>query len=322
MVPLRVANIDAKVGEAGRNITRCYSLSDRPDSSSYRITVKRMGPPAGRPELPPGVCSTHFLDRVREGDTLKVKAPSGQFFMDTDASVPAVFIAGGIGITPMISMLRWCAAEQPKRTLRLFYGVRSGAEQVFRPLLNELAQSLPDFKLHVLYSCPGTEDILGRDYQQAGHIDIELLRASLSPDRHQFYVCGPPNMMASLVPALRQWGVKDEDIHSEAFGPASARPVGSTTNEPTSDAATSFEVRLKRSGRTLVWDGQDANLLDFAERQGVSVDAGCRSGSCGSCDTLLVSGTVQYSGKPDYEFADGHCLLCVAKPQSALVLEL
>ena len=103
-------------GPAGaRTITRCYSLSDRPDPTGYRITVKRMPPPAAQPGLPPGVSSGHFHDQVREGDVLQVKAPSGHFFIDADASVPAVFIAGGIGITPMMSMLRWCAQQRRPR---------------------------------------------------------------------------------------------------------------------------------------------------------------------------------------------------------------
>jgi ferredoxin len=63
------------------------------------------------------------------------------------------------------------------------------------------------------------------------------------------------------------------------------------------------------------------NLLDFAERNGLAVDSGCRSGSCGACQTRLLSGVVTYADKPDHEIPKGHCLLCVGKPQSALVLD-
>jgi ferredoxin len=95
----------------------------------------------------------------------------------------------------------------------------------------------------------------------------------------------------------------------------------SATNEPIGLSAVALDIRFNRSGRTLVWNGQDNNLLDFAERQGVPVESGCRSGSCGSCETKLISGTVTYAEKPDYDIADGHCLLCVGKPQTPLVLE-
>lgn len=312
---------DGMSGSAERELTRCYSLSDRPDSARYRITVKRALPPTGRPSLPAGVCSSHFHERVHEGDVLRVKAPAGRFFIDPDATVPAVFIAGGIGITPMLSMLRWCMAEQPERSLRLYYGVRNGADHAFKPMLAELAATHPAFKLHVVYSSPEPGDTLGRDHQHTGIIDIALLRNSLPHGRHQFYVCGPPPMMQSLVPALREWGVDEPDIHFEAFGPATVQPATLACKAPLAATPTAIEIRFDRSGRTLAWDGQDANLLDFAERHGVAVDSGCRTGSCGACETKLVCGSVSYAETPDYVIANGHCLLCVGKPQSALVVE-
>jgi ferredoxin len=93
------------------------------------------------------------------------------------------------------------------------------------------------------------------------------------------------------------------------------------SSEPAAATSQAFDVRFSRSGRTLVWDGQDANLLDFADRHDLAVDSGCRSGSCGACETRLVSGTVDYADRPDHDIAKGHCLLCVGKPRSALVLE-
>ena len=304
-----------------RSITRCYSLSDRPDPAGWRITVKRVPPPADRPELPPGLSSNHFHDRVQEGDVLLVKAPAGHFHIDAQTSLPVVLIAGGIGITPMMSMLRWCVAEQPTRPVHLYYGVRNQADHAFKATLEELAASHPALRLHVVYSSPQPGDVPGRDFQHAGRVDVDLLRRSLPHGRHQFYVCGPPAMMQSLVPALRDWGVQAGDIHFEAFGPATVRPATPTTHEPPSDAATALEVRFSRTGRTLAWSGQDANLLDFAERHDLALDSGCRSGSCGACQTRLLSGVVTYAEPPDHDIAKGHCLLCVGKPQSALVLE-
>ena len=304
-----------------RGLIRCYSLSDRPDPASYRITIKRIPSPPGRPDLPPGVSSAHFHDRVHEGDIIKVRAPSGHFHIDPDITVSAVLISGGIGITPMMSMLRWCMVAQPGRPLHLFYGVRNSTDHAFRQSLGEMAAMHPALKLHMVYSNPGPGDVSGHDFQHAGHIDLDLLRSSLPPGRHQFYVCGPPPMMKSLVPALREWGVEEGDIHFEAFGPSSVQASGTATEEPGAAPSSSWTVRLTRSGRTLNWDGQDANLLDFTERHGVAVESGCRSGSCGTCETRLASGTVTYLDKPDYDIAAGHCLLCVGKPVSALVLD-
>jgi ferredoxin-NADP reductase len=318
---VQVGDVAPGSPSAAPALTRCYSLSDRPDPGGYRITVKRALPPADRPGLPPGAASGHLHAHVQAGSVLKVRAPAGRFFIDSDASVPAVFVAGGIGITPMMSMLRWCLAEQPGRPLYLFYGVRSRADHAFKPVLQALALAHPRFSLHVAYSHAVAGDVLGHGCQHAGRIDLALLRSNLPHGRHQFYICGPPPLMQSLVPALRDWGVRAGDIHFEAFGPATLQPPTPAMIGPLAAAVTSFDVRFSRSGRTLVWDGQDANLLDFAERHGVAVESGCRVGSCGSCQTRLGSGHVVYADPPDHDIAAGHCLLCVGRPQSALVLE-
>jgi len=86
-------------------VTRCYSLSDSPNPQYYRVTIKRVPPPPKSPELPPGVSSNHFHSNVNEGDILDVKAPSGNFHIDVEAQSPMVLIGGGIGVTPMLSMV-------------------------------------------------------------------------------------------------------------------------------------------------------------------------------------------------------------------------
>ena len=302
-----------------RKAVRCYSLSDRPGPKNFRVTIKRIGAPADRPDLPPGIASSHLHDKVHEGDLIRVKAPAGAFFIDLDATVPAVFIAGGIGITPMMSMLSWALVEQPGRTLHLFYGVRHGGKLAFKLPLEDVARAHPNFHLHIVFSRPRPDDLLGRDFHVTGHIDVDLLRRSLTQGRHQFYVCGPAPMMASIVPALAAWGVSPADIHYELFGPASLRSGAVDRQVPAVEAP--IDVQFRRSGRTLAWDGRDSSLLDFAERNNIIVDSGCRLGTCGSCETKLVSGTVHYAAVPDHEVAPGYCLLCVGTPQSDLVLE-
>ena len=307
-----------------RTVTRCDSLSDRPESSHYRITVKRVAPPAQRPELPSGASSSYLHDRVQVGDVLRIKAPAGRFFIDANSDLPVVMVAGGIGVTPMMSMLRWCLAEQSRRTVHLYYGVRRGSEQVFKQTLESLAATHPNFHLNVVQSDPAPDDVPGHDGQHVGRIDVDLLRRTLPHGRHQFYVCGPPAMMASVVPALGEWGVGAQDIHFESFGPASVPSLraGSPLDAPPDvGAVATVDVQFRRSGRTLTWSGQDGNLLDFAERRGIAVESGCRSGSCGSCEVRLVSGRVRYASPPDHEVASGCCLMGVGVPDSALVIE-
>lgn len=301
-----------------RTVTRCYSLSDRPDPARYRVTIKRVPAPGDHPEFAPGLSSNHFHDNVRVGEILHVKAPAGHFFIDPDPNVPVVLIGGGIGITPMMSMLGWCLDQQPRRTVHLYYGLRNGGEHAFKQVLQDMAARHAPLRLNIVYSRPGQADVEGRDFQHRGHVDVDLLRRTLPHGRHQFYVCGPAAMMETLVPALAAWGVPLPDIRFEAFGPASVKLPGAT-EAPAPMAA--LDVRFQRSRRTLSWDGRDPSLLDFAERHGIAVESGCRSGGCGSCETRLVEGTVQYDSAPDHDVAPGHCLLCVGRPSSAVVLE-
>jgi ferredoxin-NADP reductase len=136
-------SIDDAATGAARTITRCYSLSDRPDPAHYRVTIKRIAAPPDMPDVAPGLSSNHFHDRVHEGDVLRIKAPSGHFFIDPDPVVPAVLVGGGIGIAPMMSMLHWCMAEQPARAIHLYYGVRCSHDHAFKRTLQELAESHP-----------------------------------------------------------------------------------------------------------------------------------------------------------------------------------
>lgn len=303
------------------SVVRCYSLSDQPTPNTYRVTIKRALSPAKQPALPPGVCSSHFHDYVKVGDTLRVKAPAGRFFIDPDASVPAVLIGGGIGITPMMSMLAWCLAHQPERTVHLYAGARCSDEQAFLQPLQALAQAHPLLHLHLVYSNPGETSPVAAvpALQHTGRVDIDLLKKTLPHGRHQFYVCGPPPMMEALVPALVNWGVPKTDIHFEAFGPATVRLEPDAPKRVLAESA-ALSIQFNGAGRTLAWTGQDDSLLDFAERQGVLMESGCRSGSCGSCQTRLLSGTVHYANPPDFDITSGHCLPCVATPQSNLVV--
>ncbi len=301
-----------------KTITRCYSLSDKPGSQNYRISVKRVPAPANQPGMSPGRASNHLHDHVVAGDIVAIRAPSGQFHIGAGSDEPAVLIAGGIGITPLLSMLLWCLEHQPTRTVHLYHGVRNSHEQPFKTLLESLAKQHAGLHVDIVYSTPLPDDEKGKDYQHAGHVDVDLLRRTLPHGQHQFYICGPAPMMEALVPGLAEWGVLPSNIHYEAFGPAS---IHATPITPEAALATPVEVTFQKTGRTLAWDGRDENLLEFAERNGIPVDAGCRAGSCGSCQTRLVSGTVKYRDKPEFEVAPGHCLLCVGRPDSTLVLQ-
>lgn len=305
---------------AGEALVRCYSLSDSPAADHYRITVKRVqAPPAAGTAgtLPPGRASSFLHDRIGVGSLLQVRAPVGHFCLD-GSDDPLVLLAGGIGITPLLSMLAWSLERQPGREVWLFYGVRNGREVVRRAQLEALAEKHPNFHLHLCFSAPLPQEMPGRDYRHRGRIELPLLRLELPLAPAHFYLCGPTAMLESLVPALEDWGVPDERIHFEAFGPASVRRKAP---QPPGESAAGLVVSFVRSGKEVRWQPEAGNLLAFAEANGVRIDSGCRAGGCGTCQTKIVAGEVAYRQAPDFDPQPGSCLPCVCTPKTHLSLE-
>jgi ferredoxin-NADP reductase len=309
-------------------VIRCYSLSDAPQSNSYRISVKRAPAPAGK-QFPPGISSNYFHDHVEVGSQLQVRAPAGHFHLDR-SDAPVVLIGGGIGITPMLSMLNCCLSEQPGREVWLFYGVRNRAELVMQAQLQALAEQHRSFHLHLCLSDPQRGEL---DEHQSGavryhqnRVDVTLLRRLLPLKPYHFYICGPTRMLQSLVPALEDWGVPDGRIHFEAFGPASiprknsASAIRATSQRE--DKGDAVLVTFAKSGKRETWEPSMGSLLNFAEDHGIVVSSGCRAGGCGSCQTSISAGEVAYLQSPDFDPEPGSCLLCVCTPKTAVSLEL
>ena len=188
--------------------------------------------------------------------------------------------------------------------------------------LTALSEKHANFRLHVCYSAPSPEDVEGRDYQHRGRVDVTLLRLTLSLKPYQFYVCGPRPMMETLVPGLRDWGVPEQNIHYEAFGPASLAPpeTDRTAAEDVAAVPEGVTVTFAKSGTSVAWDGNSESLLDLAEKNGIDVTSGCRAGSCGSCQTPIEEGEVDYAHAPDFDPDPGCCLLCVSRPRQNLTL--
>jgi ferredoxin-NADP reductase len=301
-------------------IIRCYSLSDAPRPDYYRVSIKRVPAPVGG-AVPPGRSSNFFHDHIAVGSHLQVRAPAGHFYIDRSAA-PVVLIGGGIGITPMLSMLSWSLAEQAGREVWLFYGVRNSREPVMKNQLEALAAAHPNFHWRLCFSDPLPEDVAGRDFHHAGRVDVALLRTQLPLKPYHFYICGPTPMMESLVTALEDWGVPDPHIHFEAFGPASIKRRSAMVGAPLSEAtASSIVVNFAKSGKQLAWQPASGSLLEFAEAHGIPVNSGCRAGGCGTCQTTIRSGEVAYLQAPDYDPEPGTCLLCTCTPKTSVALE-
>jgi ferredoxin-NADP reductase len=297
-------------GEVKR-VVRCYSLSDRPQADAYRISVKRE---------PEGLVSNHLHERIQAGDTLMVRAPSGHFHLIEEPPLPLALIAGGIGITPMLSILLSLLEQGSDREIWLFYGVRNGREVIMHDQLLALADYHPQLHLYLCYSRPDASDRPGIDYQHAGHVDIPLLQSALKLSRYQFYVCGSGAMMESIVPGLESIGIPPGDIHYEAFGPATLNRAGENSASTARESGERWQVTFSHGGRWVAWNGRHDSLLTMAEAEGLEVESGCRAGSCGSCQSRIAKGEVEYSQDPIADVEPGHCLLCISRPKSDLEL--
>jgi ferredoxin-NADP reductase len=307
-------------------VMRCYSLSDSPNPEYYRVSIKAVPPPRDKPDVPPGLSSNFFHNSINEGDILDVKAPGGHFYLDTSKHTPVVLIGGGIGLTPVLSMMNHIARSGSTRETHFFYGVRNRTEHVMKEHLEQMAQEHENITLHICYSDATDSDAVGRDYQHGERVGVDLFKRILPSSNYEYYFCGPPPMMNSLFEGLREWGVPEAHINYEAFGPATvqkkkeADTAGDKAPAAT-DASSNIEVTFNKAGKTVKWDPSIGSLLDFAEENGVEIDFGCRAGNCGTCITAIKSGDVEYLSEPGEKPESGSCLACVSVPKGPLVLD-
>lgn len=303
-------------------LIRCYSLSDSPHQKEYyRVTIKKEKSPPDKPELPPGAGSSFFTDTVKEGDILNVKAPTGHFFLDMAKTNPIVLLAGGVGITPMLSMANAIAASGSKREVYFFFGVRNVREHIHKAELEKLAAENDNIHLHIAYSKPSEKDVKEKDFHSEGRVGIELLKEILPSNNFEYFLCGSGAFMKSLTDGLEAWGVPDKDVHFEAFGPATVKKKTVAPSPSETVHLQKVNVTFARSNKTVRWEPALENLLEFAKAQGVKIDSGCCAGSCGSCVVAIKSGDVDYLKKPDATPEAGSCFTCVCRPKNDLVLD-
>lgn len=291
-------------------LMRAYTLSVAPSENFYRISVKR-----------DGVVSRYLHDHLHTGDTLEARAPAGDFTIDASEPRPAVLLAAGVGITPMLAMLRHLiyegARKQRLRPTFLFQSARSKAE---RPFVRELDQLLVAahgaMKLvRVLSQTADAEPDV--DYDFAGRIDMALLSQVLPFNDYDFYLCGPPQFTQALYDGLRALNIADDRIHAEAFGPSSLQRTDDVVAEakPLLPVATqSVPVTFMDSLKEARWTPDAGSLLELAEARGLSPAYSCRAGHCGSCKTKLLQGAVTYPTPPSAQVADDEVLICCARP--------
>ncbi|MGE8098884.1 pyridoxamine 5'-phosphate oxidase family protein [Pseudomonas fluorescens] len=304
---------------------RTYSLSSAPSDEFFRISVKR-----------DGLVSSHLHEGIQVGDLIEVRAPQGHFTVAANEQRPLVLLAAGVGITPLLSMLRE-VVYQGRRTRRtrpswLFQSSRSLADQPFRAELDRLLDGT-DGAVRVVRLLSQPEDQVreGEDFDLAGRIDLALLKTILlveDYDQLDFVLCGPSSFTQGLYDDLRGLDIRDQRIHAETFGPSTLRrqpdPEVVVIEQPPA-ATTPVAVMFQRSAVDARWQPGSGSLLELAESRGLRPEFSCRGGSCGTCKTRLIDGQVTYPQPPAELPGAGEVLICCAVPaegQQPLVLDL
>ncbi|MEK6481519.1 NO-inducible flavohemoprotein [Catalinimonas sp. 4WD22] len=200
-------------------VLRNYSLSDSPDKDYYRVSIKLEPGVTDPEEYPMGVASNYFHDHLQEGSVVPVHIPTGNFFLNKELSLPVVLISGGVGQTPLMSMLNTLVAEDSKRAVWYIHGTRNGKEHAFKDHVKSIDQQYDHINSYICYERPGPNDVLGEDYDAKGMINLDLIQKLLPGKEADFYFCGPQVFMRMLYQSLTAWGVPEERIHFEFFGP-------------------------------------------------------------------------------------------------------
>ena len=322
---------------AGQDLRRSYSICAAP-GEALRVGVRR---------VPGGAFSSWLHDRLKAGDTLDVMEPQGQFgtalshhlhgsrhlhqshhshdlrdWQHSHSSRHVLAVAGGSGITPILSIIKTLLREDPRSRCTLLYGNRRVASMMFREELEDLKNShLRRVVLQPVFSRETVDTPL-----HAGRLDAEkiatLLRLASPFD--EAFVCGPHGMNDEVEAALQVAGMAPEHIHVERFGvPPSA--ADATLHAPQPGDATTAIITIVRDGlsRDVAFQPSDDSVLAAASRAGMDVPYSCRSGVCATCRARLLHGRVRmdrnFALEKD-ELAAGFVLTCQAHPLTGRVV--
>ncbi|GGA77116.1 NO-inducible flavohemoprotein [Ornithinibacillus halotolerans] len=205
--------VKAEIEDQPFNHLRQYSLSCASGEGYYRISVKRE---QAKDELPEGVVSNYLHNHVEEGSIIPISAPGGDFILDQDDSRPLVLMSGGVGLTPMMSMLETTIKDNPERKVIFIHAAQSSNVHAMKDRVKEITANNPQVSSYTIYDDPKDGD----EYDKSGYIDLEWLRTVIPTSDAAFYFCGPKGFMRASYHLLKQLEVQDTNIHYEIFGPA------------------------------------------------------------------------------------------------------
>lgn len=197
-------------GQAG--MKRNYSISCAPNGEYYRISVRRAQESQG---------GSHFMhDHVRIGTTLEITPPAGDFYLSDNPERPVVLLSGGVGLTPMVSMLETIRQQHPGLPVHYVHSTMSSQTHAMGSHVQTLASHLPHSRVSTFYSEPAAIDQPGQNHDVSGMVSLDWLEQNTPVQDADYYICGPSGFMRAFVTGLAAKGVPADRLHYEFFGPA------------------------------------------------------------------------------------------------------
>jgi ferredoxin-NADP reductase len=317
--PGQFLTLDLPIG--GQVINRCYTISSAPTRGHLiSITVKR---------VPGGIVSNWLHDTLKPGYELRAVGPLGEFTAFDHHAPKYLFLSGGSGITPLMSMARTYHDLAQDRDITFVHSARSPADIIFRSELDLMARNLPRFSIaHVCETTDGERNWSGF----RGRLNLPMLKL-IAPDlmERTIFTCGPEPYMAAVRAMLREAGFDMARYHEESFNfetlsetqPEAAAASATVPVPPPVPETRTYRIEFAKTGR-VVECAADTNILTAARAAGMRLPLSCTKGLCGTCKSKLISGTVEMKhagGIRQREIDAGQALLCCSKPTSDIVVD-
>ncbi len=298
----------------GEEVRRNYSLCTAPAESDWMVTVKRIGG---------GLFSNWVGDQLKAGDTLEVMVPHGSFTTEFDAanSRHLVGIAGGSGITPVMSLIKTLLREEPRSRVTLLYGNRDSSSVIFLEALAGLKDKHLG-RLEIYHFLDQEEQDIELFNGILNRERLEEAITALVPDAAEvggWFICGPGPMMDAAEGALHDRNIPRERIHIERF--TADRPSNTVSQEMAQlqTQAEGVTVSVTLDGRTRRVPFTAGNILDSARAAGLPAPFACKAGVCATCRAKVTKGEIEMAaryGLTDEEVAAGYVLTCQSVPLS------
>ncbi len=303
----------------GEEIRRTYSICSSPLDNEWRVAIKR---------VEGGLFSSFANKQLKKGDILEVMQPVGRFYTELDPAHHKNYLAfaAGSGITPVLSLVKTTLATEPKSSFTLVYGNRNRGSIIFFEELEALKNKyLQRFSLINILSRERTDNPVS-----FGRIDkaklSELERLLPYNSFHDFFVCGPEEMIFAVKEYLEARGIDSRKIHFELFSTPGEKKKAARQEAAGIDSGEKSQVTVKLDGRSFDFSlplSSPVSLLDAALNEGADLPYACKGGVCCTCKARLLEGEVSMEvhwGLEEEEIEQGYILTCQSHPLTPKVV--